>query len=181
MPLTVYQLATPVLPAKLRATILPGGDAMSDTRNNLFACCVDESGRIVTGGMAPVTQIGARSWLPGFLARRLGRVFPQLADAPDCLRFDYVWSGRASLTPDFLPRLFEVAPGWVVPFTCNGRGVALSTAMGARIAAWLGTDKDDDLALALTPPAPIPLHAFAARVPQWLLPLGMVADARNMR
>ena len=173
VPLVVYELATPVLTQAQRATILPGGEAMSDTRNNLFACCVDASGRLVTGGMAPLTQIGARHWLPAPLARRLGRVFPQLAPA----RFDFVWSGRASLTPDFLPRLFEPAPGWVVPITCNGRGVALSTALGRRVGRWLATDDPSDLPLPRTAPQTIPLHAIAARIPQWLLPLGMLADA----
>jgi glycine/D-amino acid oxidase-like deaminating enzyme len=177
VPLTVYQLATPVLSPSQRAEILRGGEAMSDTRHNLFACCVDETGRIVTGGMAPLTQIGAASWLPGLLANRLGRIFPQLHP----LRFDYVWSGRASLTRDFQPRLFEVAPGWLVPFTCNGRGVALSTALGTRIGRWLATGDYADLPLSVTPPEPVPLHAIARRLPQWALPLGMLADRRNQR
>lgn len=177
VPLVVYELATPVLTAAQRAAILPGGEAMSDTRNNLFACCIDETGRMVTGGMAPLTQIGARGWLPPMLARRLGGIFPELAPA----RFDYVWSGRASLTPDFLPRLFEPAPGWIVPITCNGRGVALSTALGARVGRWLATGDDADLPLPRSAPQRIPLHPIAARVPQWLLPLGMLADARAER
>jgi glycine/D-amino acid oxidase-like deaminating enzyme len=174
VPLVVYELATPVLSASQRAAILPGGEAMSDTRNNLFACCIDETGRIVTGGMAPLTQMAARSWLPPMLAARLGRIFPDLAPA----RFEHVWSGRASLTPDFLPRLFEPAPGWITPITCNGRGVALSTAIGARVGRWLATGDDADLPLARSAPGAIPLHAIAARVPQFLLPLGMLADAR---
>ena len=174
VPLAVYELATPVLTEGQRANVLPGGEAMSDTRNNLFACCVEEGGRLVTGGMAPLTQIGAARWLPALLARRLGRIFPQLAPA----RFEFVWSGRASLTPDFLPRLFEPAPGWVAPITCNGRGVALSTALGARLGRWLATDDAADLPLPRVVPRAIPLHPIAARVPQWLLPLGMLADAR---
>jgi glycine/D-amino acid oxidase-like deaminating enzyme len=177
VPLIVYELATPVLTPAQRAAILPGGEAMSDTRNNLFACCIDATGRLVTGGMAPLTQMAARSWLPPILARRLGRIFPELAPS----RFEFVWSGRASLTPDFLPRLFEPAPGWITPITCNGRGVALSTAIGARIGRWLATGDDADLPLPRSAPGAIPLHALAARVPQWLLPLGMLADARAGR
>ena len=177
VPLTIYELATPVLPAAVRASILPGGEAMSDTRNNLFACCIDDTGRIVTGGMAPLTQRGAGAWLPPMLARRLQRLFPQLGP----VRFSHVWSGRAALTPDFLPRLFQPAADWFVPFTCNGRGVALSTAMGARLGAWLACGDETRLPLVPTQPSPIRLHAFAARVPQFLLPLGMLADRRNER
>jgi glycine/D-amino acid oxidase-like deaminating enzyme len=177
VPLIVYQLATPVLTAAQRASILPGGEAMSDTRHNLFACCVDETGRIVTGGMAPLTQIGAPLWLPRLLAGRLGRIFPQLRP----VTFDYVWSGRASLTRDFLPRLFAIAPGWLCPVTCNGRGIALSTAVGRRIGHWLATGVASDLPLTPTTAEPVPLHALAARLPQWALPLGMLADRRNQR
>ncbi len=177
IPLIVYQLATPPLTPAQRAAILPGGEAMSDTRHNLFACCVDESGRIVTGGMAPITQLGAPLWLPKLLARRLGRIFPQLHP----VSFDYVWSGRATLTRDFLPRLFEVAPGWLAPISCNGRGVALSTALGTRIGRWLATGDEAGLPLTAVPPAPVPLHAIARRLPQWALPLGMLADRRNQR
>lgn len=175
VPLTIYQLATPVLPPDVRATILPGGEAMSDTRNNLFACCIDDTGRIVTGGMAPVTQIGAGHWLPPMLARRLRGIFPQLGR----VRFERVWSGRASLTPDFLPRLFQPAPDWLMPFSCNGRGVALSTALGARVGRALAGA--GEMPLVPVPPAPIRFHAAAARIPQWLLPLGMAADARVTR
>ena len=177
VPLIVYQLATPPLTPAQRAAILPGGEALSDTRHNLFACCVDETGRIVTGGMAPLTQIGAPLWLPRLLAGRLARIFPQLHP----VTFDYVWSGRATLTRDFLPRLFEVAPGWFCPITCNGRGVALSTALGTRIGRWLATGNATDLPLTATPPEPVPLHAIARRLPQWALPLGMLADRRNQQ
>lgn len=175
VPLVVWELATPVLSPAQRAAILPGGEAMSDTRNNLFACCIEEGGRLVTGGMAPLTQMGARSWLPGLLARRLQRIFPQLAPA----RFEFAWTGRASLTEDFLPRLFEPAPGWFAPITCNGRGIALSTALGLRIGRWLATG--GEAPLPLSAPRPIPLHALAAKAPQLLLPLGMLADARAER
>jgi hypothetical protein len=182
VPLTVYELATDVLSPEQRAGILRRGEAMSDTRNNLFACCIDASGRLVTGGMAPLTQMGARHWLPPLLARRLVRIFPQLAPSRSTrLRFAYVWSGRAALTRDFLPRLLEVAPGWLAPFTCNGRGVALSTALGARIGGYLATGDASRLPLAITRPEPIPLQAIAARLPQWALPLGMLADARAER
>ncbi len=177
VPLIVHELATPVLTDVQRAVILPRGEALSDTRNNLFACCIDASGRIVTGGMAPLTRLAARGWLPGLLARRLGRIFPQMAP----VRFEYVWSGRASLTRDFLPRLYAVAPNWLAPITCNGRGVALSTALGTRIGRYLATGDPADCPLAITQAEPVPLHPLAARLPQWMLPLGMIADARAER
>ena len=177
VPLVVYELATDVVQPHVRATLLPGDEAMSDTRNNLFACSYDGTGRLVTGGMAPLTQIGAMQWLPGMLARRLGRIFPQLS-AP---RFSHVWRGRASLTPDLLPRLFELGPGWLAPIGCNGRGIALCSALGRRLADFLVTGDAKMLPMPLVRPSPIRLRPLVGRAPQLLLPLGMLADWRAER
>jgi hypothetical protein len=51
--------------------------------------------------------------------------------------------------------------------------------MGKRIGHWLATDDASELPLIPSRPAPIRLHAFASRIPQWLLPVGMLADARH--
>ena len=177
VPLIIYELATAVQSDDVRATLLPGDEAMSDTRNNLFACCWDGTGRLVTGGMAPLTQVGAPSWLPRLLARRLARIFPQLASTG----FTHVWRGRAALTGDFLPRIFEPARGWLAPISCNGRGIALSTAMGPCLAEFLLTRDASCLPAPISRPKPLPLSAFAGKVPQLLLPLGMLADWRAER
>jgi glycine/D-amino acid oxidase-like deaminating enzyme len=177
VPLIIYELATAIQPAAVRATLLPGNEAMSDTRNNLFACAYDGTGRLVTGGMAPVSQLGAPEWLPRLLARRFKRIFPQLPSAA----FTYVWRGRAALTRDFLPRAFELAPGWLAPISCNGRGIALSTAMGRCLSEFLLTGDASRLPVPIDRPRPLPVHALAGQVPQLLLPLGMLADRRAER
>lgn len=171
-PLTVYQLATEPVPAHLREQILPGDEAMADTRNALFAACYDVTGRLVHGGMAVVQQ-GAVDRLPRLLARRFGRIFPQLAP----VRFTRIWRGRAALTGDFLPRLFQMGPGWYAPIGCNGRGIAMTTVLGARLAEYIATGNADVLPLPMTEPAPIPLHAVRQYWPQALLPLGILQDA----
>jgi glycine/D-amino acid oxidase-like deaminating enzyme len=175
VPLVVYELATTPQPDALRGALLPRDEALSDTRNNLFACSWDGTGRLVTGGMAPLTQIGALNWLPRLLARRLARIFPQLAP----VRFTHVWRGRAALTGDFLPRILELAPGWLAPITCNGRGIALSTAMGRCLANFVLTRDPLQLPAPISRPRPLP--ALAGKAPQLLLPLGMLADWRNER
>lgn len=175
VPLIVYELATAIQSEDIRATLLPGDEAMSDTRNNLFACSWGGTGRLVTGGMAPLTQIGAVEWLPRLLGRRLARIFPQMSPTG----FTHVWRGRAALTGDFLPRIFEPAPGWLAPISCNGRGIALSTAMGRCLAEFLLTRDPSRLPAPISRPKALPLPALAGKVPQLLLPLGMLADWRT--
>jgi len=176
VPLTVYQLATQIMPPAARAAVLAGNEAFSDTRNNLLACRWTASGRLVTGGMAAI-QTGAINRLPAKLARRLEDVFPALGP----VRFERVWRGRAALTGDFLPRLIEAAPGWFAATACNGRGLVLSTALGAALAGFLLGGDTRGLPVPLTGPRPIPLRPLARLAPQALLPLGDWRDRRAER
>ncbi len=116
MPLEVYQMATGPLDEEQRRKILPEGHAVSDTRRNLFSYRLDAEGRLITGGMAAL-QPGAVERLKKPLARRLSRMLPDLGP----VTFDFAWHRTAALTPDLLPRLFELGPGLTALIGCNGR------------------------------------------------------------
>lgn len=176
VPLIVYQMATPVLDEAARRAVLPGNEAFSDTRNNLLACRWTAGGRLVTGGMASFAT-GALRRLPRLHARRLREVFPALGE----VTLERIWRGQASLTGDFVPRLFEVAPGWLAPIACNGRGIALSTALGRALGEALSAGRLSDLPLPLVPPRPIRPYALARLAPRALLPLGDWQDRRAER
>jgi glycine/D-amino acid oxidase-like deaminating enzyme len=89
----------------------------------------------------------------------------------------YAWTGVAALTPHFLPRLIEVAPGVIAPLACNGRGLCLTTALGAALATHaLGRST---LPLPLEPYQPIRAHWVAQYLPRLLLPLGDLQDRRG--
>jgi glycine/D-amino acid oxidase-like deaminating enzyme len=127
IPMRSYQLATQPLPAELRATILPQNHAMSDTHGDLHLGRFDETGRLITGG-ALIVPFGYEQRLRKRLQDRLKRMFPQLRDFP--LEFDYVWHGNFAVTPDGIPRFVKLGDGLYTWLGCNGRGVALSTALG---------------------------------------------------
>ncbi len=167
VPLLVYQLATQVLPAAVRCAVLAGGEAFSDTRNNLLACRWTKCGRLVTGGMAAL-HAGAMARLPEQLARRLAAVFPALGR----VQFEHVWRGRAALTGDFLPRLMQPAPGWLAASACNGRGIVMASVLGPVLAGYLRSGDAAALPLPLAPPQPLPLPRLARLLPQALLLLG---------
>lgn len=176
VPLMVYQMATPTLDAATRSRVLPGNEAFSDTRNNLLACRWTAGGRLVTGGMA-MLQSGAMRRLRHSHAARLRRLFPALAG----VTLPLIWRGQAALTGDFMPRLFQPEPGWIAPVACNGRGIALATALGRALGEALATDRLADLPLPLSPPRPIRPRALARFAPQLLLPVGIWQDRRAER
>nr|WP_240924781.1 FAD-binding oxidoreductase [Pseudomonas otitidis] len=106
------------------------------------------------GGRGPFAEPRqAVDW--AHLEQSLTHLFPQLAGVP----IDYRWSGRVALTQDFLPHLHEPAPGLSILLGYNGRGVALATALGRRMAHCLmGSEEAFPF-----PPSPIrriPLHGL---------------------
>jgi len=54
-----------------------------------------------------------------------------------------------AITRDHLPHLHEPAPGLLIDIGCMGRGVALQSAMGRAMAAYIASG--DPLALPLPP------------------------------
>ena len=173
-PLEVYQMATAPLDPARRRVILPEGHAVSDTRRNLFSYRLDAAGRLITGGMAAV-QPGALDRLKTPLARRLSRMLPELGP----VSFDFAWHRTAALTPDLLPRLFEIGPGLIALIGCNGRGIGMTVALGAALAGLAEGGDPDDLPISLTSPDPIRFHGLARHLPGLLLPLAKIQDCRD--
>ncbi len=125
MPVLSWQMATQPLSDEARKTIIPGRQSMSDTHGELYFARYDARNRLVTGGN--VVGLGDKTErLKVMVAERLKRLWPQIGD----VQFDYVWNGYVGMTTDFLPRMHKLGPnayGWT---GCNGRGVALSVALG---------------------------------------------------
>lgn len=177
VPARVFQIATQVLPYELRAAILPSGAPMADTRRHTFALRWSPDGRLMTGGMAaPVPgrmEVAKRSFL-----HRLERWVPGLPP----LKADYAWTGMIAGTLDFLPRMIKLAPNLYGAIGCNGRGVALTTALGREIAALCAGDQDEaSFVLPVTPPRAIPLSRLSGIGPHLWLPWSNLVDAFETR
>src|SRR5260370_22992068 len=149
-----FEVATAPVPASLRAAILPGGQAASDTRRLLRYFRLDASGRLVMGSR------GTFAAVPSVRAVRhhyhaVHEIYPQL----DGLAFEYHWGGLVAMTRDHLPHLHELAPGLLAGLGYNGRGVAMATVMGGLLARRaLGTPAAE-LGFPVTPLPPVPFHA----------------------
>lgn len=170
-PLKIFQIATAPLPREIRARLLPGGQGIGDTRRNLFTLRFDSENRLITGGMHSIGP-GADARVPQAIWRRLAKHL----DLPEIPPLAYSWSGMAAVEPDFLPRLVDLGPDLIAGFACNGRGIAMTIAMGKVVADWAVGANAKDLPLPFAPPSPIPLHGLMRHAPNMLLPLSILRD-----
>lgn len=164
VPITSWQMATEPLGDDLRKVILPGRQAVSDTRADLRYFRYDARNRLITGGSVLGTR-NARERVASHVSARMAEAFPELG-AP---RFADVWNGRIGITQDRYPRVHRLAPdlwGWV---GCNGRGVALAVSLGRELAAAVDGVSLDTLALPVTEPKTVPFHPIARRVAPLIL------------
>ena len=172
IPVQVHQIATRPLSAELRASIMPGRSPVADTRRHTFAVRWSPDGRLVTGGLV-LPGPGRRERAMRYFSRRLERAFP--AAAP--IRADYVWSGVIAATLDSLPRFMSLEPGLDAVLGCNGRGIALTTALGRAVAALYGGDLGlDEFPLPHLPPKPVPAGPLTRHGPMVWLPWSDLRD-----
>jgi glycine/D-amino acid oxidase-like deaminating enzyme len=148
-----FQVATAPIPPALRASILPQGQAVSDTWHLLRYFRLDAAGRLVMGsrgvfGVKPLA-IAARHHY-----RAVQEIYPQLEGLP----FEYHWGGLVAMTRDHLPHLHELAPGLRAALGYNGRGVAMATVLGTLLARWTLGEPPAELGFPVTPLRPIALH-----------------------
>ena len=154
--LNSLQIATTPIPAVRRASLLPGGETLSDTRRVIRYYRLDDAGRLLLGGRGPLRETdSARAWR--HLARDVRTLFPQLSDIP----FTHRWGGRVAMHLDYVPRLHRPHPQMLVAVGCQGRGVAWQTAMGAELARVV-IDPQYDPVLPFSPLRPIPMYPLKA-------------------
>lgn len=164
VPVTSWQMATRPLSECVRATVIPGRQALSDTHRDLYFARYDARNRLITGGaiLLPFDRVRR---LKSSIGKRLRRLWPQIGE----VRFDYVWNGYVAMTDDFLPRFHRWGPDAWAWAGCNGRAVGLSIALGKEFAKAVRGVPESELALPFTEPAPLPFQGIVRRVAPLML------------
>ncbi len=156
VPVPSFQVATAPIAAELRSTILPEGQAASDTWHLLRYFRLDASGRLVLGSrgtFAAVPQL--REVQHHYHA--VHEIYPQLKG----ISFEYHWGGLVAMTRDQLPHLHELGPGLLAGLGYNGRGVAMATVMGRLLARRALGAQVVELGFPVSPVVPMPFHALS--------------------
>lgn len=176
VPVFSFQMATQPLSDNVRRSVIPGRQAVSDTHGDLRFCRYTSDHRLVTGG-AMFWRGDLDRRIRAHVGARIERLFPQIGP----VSFDHVWCGYLAMTRDYFPRLHELAPGVATWVGCNGRGVALGTAMGAELARWaVGESPIDELALPATTLEQLPAHPLAKLTSRFMILLYRHRDAREV-
>jgi glycine/D-amino acid oxidase-like deaminating enzyme len=155
-------MATAPIPAELRKRILPFNHAMSDTHGDLHFCRFDSAGRLITGG-ALVLHNNFAERLQRRIGARLSAMFPALSELGP-KPFEYIWHGNLAITADAVPHVHKLADGVYAWLGCNGRGLALATAIGGVLADAVKGVAESKLPLPFAALKPISLHGLATRV-----------------
>lgn len=140
-PATIIQVATQRIAPEPRAHLLGAGQGFSDTRINLFTYRFDADWRLITGALP--------SWFRGDrrLRTHLAARLQKMLSLPSAPRIEYLWSGRASVGPSFLPAIYAVDKGVHASAGCNGRGVAMALEMGRVLAESVASGRWDEAPL----------------------------------
>jgi glycine/D-amino acid oxidase-like deaminating enzyme len=177
IPVNAYQVASEPLDAETLRWLLPARHCVADLERVTFAVRLSADNRLVTGGGAALNADGSVARLAAYYLRRLARFFPRLAPQ----RAAFAWHGVVAGTGDFLPRLWDLGGGAYAPIGCNGRGVALTTALGARLAEFVASGDARALPIGLAPPKPFPQHWLSRHAASVWLPWNRLRDRLDTR
>ena len=148
-------IATAPLPRDLSASILPNRPVVYESGQITTYYRRDAAGRLLMGGRGLQRNATNRQDY-----RHLVSYARKLWPALTRVEWTHWWNGQFALMPDFLPRFHHPKPGLYIFLGYSGRGLALSSAIGAELAAVLAGAPAEDFALPVSPLRRIPMHRF---------------------
>ena len=156
-----FQLATKPLGAEADY-ILPDRQGLWDTGKIMFNVRRDAFQRLVVGSMGKVIGGKDRGLSHRWAQKQIARIFPTLGP----VEFDEAWHGQIAMTPDHLPRIYELDTNLFTPIGYNGRGITTGTMFGETMAGLLTGMDRADLPLPMTVPNTVASAPIASRVYQ---------------
>jgi glycine/D-amino acid oxidase-like deaminating enzyme len=129
VPLFGAIVATAPIPREIADGVMPSRAALYEIGAVTVYYRIDGGGRLLIGGRGPMREIARIAAVPHLLAYA-HELWPVLRQVP----WTHAWGGRLAMTTDQYPHIHEPAPGVIACLGYNGRGVALSTAMGVQLA-----------------------------------------------
>jgi glycine/D-amino acid oxidase-like deaminating enzyme len=135
--------------------IMPSRSVLYESGHITVYYRVDASNRLLMGGRGPMQWIRDPSAV-AYLMRYAIRLWPALRG----ISWTHGWNSRLAITADHYPHVHEPGSGALIYLGCNGRGVALATAMGKQLARRLIEGEAAEIDMPITTPKPIRFHEF---------------------
>lgn len=153
-----FQLATKPLGPEADH-ILPGKQGLWDTGQIMFNVRRDSFDRLLVGSMGKVVGSKDRGLSHRWAKKQIARIFPTLGP----VEFEEAWHGQIAMTPDHLPRIYELAQNLFTPIGYNGRGITTGTMFGRTMAELLTGMDRAELPLPITELKTVPSAPFMSR------------------
>jgi glycine/D-amino acid oxidase-like deaminating enzyme len=115
----------------------------------------DRANRLLMGGRSLQRDINEPRELR-YLIDYASRLWPEVRGA----HWTHAWSGQLAITPDHYPHVHEPDPSVLVCLGYNGRGVAMSTAMGPQLARRVIGGRSAEIDMPITAMKEMPFHAL---------------------
>jgi glycine/D-amino acid oxidase-like deaminating enzyme len=131
----------------------------------------DRDNRVLMGGRSVQRDISRPDELSA-LTRYAIRLWPSLRG----VRWTHGWSGQLAITPDHYPHIHEPDETVLVCLGYNGRGVAMSTAMGPELARRVVGGREEEIAMPITGIRKIPLHGLWNSMVEARVAYGRIRD-----
>jgi glycine/D-amino acid oxidase-like deaminating enzyme len=171
VPLFSSIAATAPLPEEVARQIMPTRSVLYESGHITVYYRIDASNRLLIGGRGPMRWISDANAV-GYLMRYAMRLWPAVKG----IIWTHGWNSRLAMTADHYPHVHEPAPGLLAYLGCNGRGVALATAMGQQLAKRLIGGEAARIDLPITAIRPIRFHAAWPVAVRSAVLLGRVRD-----
>ncbi len=160
----------------------PLADDVMPTRSSLYEMGdvtvyyrKDRDNRVLMGGRSVQRDI-ARPEELRYLIDYAVRLWPALRD----VRWPHAWSGQLAITTDHYPHVHEPDETVLVCLGYNGRGVAMSTAMGPELARRVLGGREAEIAMPITRSREIPLHGLWRSAVRARVVYGRIRDALGL-
>ncbi len=154
VPLFSSIAATAPLPEDIARQIMPTRSVLYESGHITVYYRIDTSNRLLMGGRGPMHWIRDPNAV-AYLMRYAERLWPHLRG----IAWTHGWNSRLAMTADHYPHVHEPASGLLAYLGCNGRGVALATAMGQQLARRLIGGETTPIDMPMSAIRPIRFHA----------------------
>ena len=147
--------ATEPLPPEIAQAILPQRHVVYENSRFYGYYRVDSGGRFLLGARGAMHDTSDPADYQHIIDHST-KLFPTLKQA----KWRWFWNGQVAITADRYPHIHEPAPGVHIGLGYNGRGVAMGTAVGRRLAKRVAGGAVEDLDLPVTGITPMAFHRF---------------------
>ena len=156
VPIRAHQLVTARLSANLRASILPEGQSVTDTRRLYSGARVLPDGRLHLSVGGSGFGHSGKTFTEKAAARARG-LFPQLGE----ITFEEGWTGWVDMSADQYPHLHRLAENAWGMIGLSGRGIAFGTLLGREVSRQILDGEKAETFMPVTPLKPIAIRPIA--------------------